>query len=199
MPTARGRPGPEGQPGPAGERGLRLLGPPAEQRPAGGLPALRPDHRLAAHPAEGPGGAAAAGRGAGRGPEKQPATGPLRPGGGAASCVLMSEFIFQAKLVLNFSSTSSMLVVWFAVLLCEVYVPPSYSLTHFTLTQRSLLHRRGPLPRPGIQNVSQPDLVRGTVKECMNPDTWTAPSAFRQVLLLCHLTLPLGAFLLSLF
>ena len=62
----------EGQPGPQREPGLHLPVAAAVRRAAAGLPALRADQGVAAHPAEGPGGEAAAGRGAAGGSVQQP-------------------------------------------------------------------------------------------------------------------------------
>lgn len=72
MQTEGGRQRSQGQPGPQGEPGLHLPVTSAVRRAAAGLPALRPDQGLAAHPAEGPGGEAEAGRGAAGGPFQQP-------------------------------------------------------------------------------------------------------------------------------
>lgn len=62
----------EGQPGPQREPCLHLPVASAVCRAAAGLPTLRANHGLVAHPAERPGGEAEAGRGAAGGPFQQP-------------------------------------------------------------------------------------------------------------------------------
>lgn len=72
MQTEGGRQRPEGQPGPEGEPGLHLPVAAAVGRAAAGLQALCPDQGVAADPPEGPGGAAASGRGAAGGADRRP-------------------------------------------------------------------------------------------------------------------------------